>query len=350
VSRILVTGGAGFIGSNFVRLLLRPGERDKQGKQGKPGEHQVINLDVLTYAGNLESLRDVQDDPGYTFVRADIADRAAVEDAFAAHKPDVIVHFAAESHVDRSVLDASDFVRTNVMGTQVLLDVSRKHGVQRFVHVSTDEVYGSLGPTGLFTEDSQLQPNSPYSASKTGSDLLVRAAFHTHGFPTIITRCSNNYGPYQFPEKLIPLMIMNAVEGKPLPVYGDGKNVRDWIYVTDHCEAIKVVMEKGRAGEVYNIGGNCERENITVVKKILAAVGKGEELIQYVTDRPGHDRRYAIDNTKVKNELGWTPAHSFEAALAETVEWYRANQEWCDRVRSGAYLDYYDRQYGERIK
>jgi dTDP-glucose 4,6-dehydratase len=350
VSRILVTGGAGFIGSNFVRLLLRPGERDKQGKQGKQGEHQVINLDVLTYAGNLESLRDVQDDPGYTFVRADIADRAAVEDAFAAHKPDVIVHFAAESHVDRSVLDASDFVRTNVMGTQVLLDVSRKHGVQRFVHVSTDEVYGSLGPTGLFTEDSQLQPNSPYSASKTGSDLLVRAAFHTHGFPTIITRCSNNYGPYQFPEKLIPLMIMNAVEGKPLPVYGDGKNVRDWIYVTDHCEAIKVVMEKGRAGEVYNIGGNCERENITVVKKILAAVGKGEELIQYVTDRPGHDRRYAIDNTKVKNELGWTPAHSFEAALAETVEWYRANQEWCDRVRSGAYLDYYNRQYGERIK
>ncbi|MHC4079361.1 MAG: dTDP-glucose 4,6-dehydratase [Planctomycetota bacterium] len=350
MSRILVTGGAGFIGSNFVRLLLRPGERDKQGKQGKQGEHQVINLDVLTYAGNLESLRDVQDDPGYTFVRADIADRAAVEDAFAAHKPDVIVHFAAESHVDRSVLDASDFVRTNVMGTQVLLDVSRKHGVQRFVHVSTDEVYGSLGPTGLFTEDSQLQPNSPYSASKTGSDLLVRAAFHTHGFPTIITRCSNNYGPYQFPEKLIPLMIMNAVEGKPLPVYGDGKNVRDWIYVTDHCEAIKVVMEKGRAGEVYNIGGNCERENITVVKKILAAVGKGEELIQYVTDRPGHDRRYAIDNTKVKNELGWTPAHSFEAALAETVEWYRANQEWCDRVRSGAYLDYYNRQYGERIK
>jgi dTDP-glucose 4,6-dehydratase len=339
VSRILVTGGAGFIGSNFVRLLL-----------GKQGEHQVVNLDVLTYAGNLESLRDVQDDPGYTFVRADIADRAAVEDAFAAHKPDVVVHFAAESHVDRSVLDASDFVRTNVMGTQVLLDVSRKHGVQRFVHISTDEVYGSLGPTGLFTEDSQLQPNSPYSASKTGSDLLVRAAFHTHGFPTIITRCSNNYGPYQFPEKLIPLMIMNAVEGKPLPVYGDGRNVRDWIYVTDHCEAIKVVMEKGRAGEVYNIGGNCERENITVVKKILAAVGKGEELIQFVTDRPGHDRRYAIDNTKIKDELGWTPAHSFEAALAETVEWYRANQEWCDRVRSGAYLDYYDRQYGERIK
>jgi len=252
--------------------------------------------------------------------------------------------------VDRSVLDASDFVRTNVMGTQVLLDVSRKHGVARFVHVSTDEVYGSLGPVGLFTEASPLEPNSPYSASKTGSDLLVRAAFHTHGFPTVITRCSNNYGPYQFPEKLIPLMIMNAVEDKPLPVYGDGKNVRDWIYVTDHCEAIKAVMESGRAGEVYNIGGNSERENLTVVKKILELCGKGEELIQYVKDRPGHDRRYAIDNTKIKDELGWTPKHSFEAALAETVAWYLGNREWCDRVRSGAYRDYYDRQYGERIK
>jgi len=337
LSRILVTGGAGFIGSNFIRLLL-------------DGQHKVVNLDALTYAGNLESLTDVEKDPAYTFVRADIADGSAVEGVFATHKPEIVVHFAAESHVDRSVLDASDFVRTNVMGTQVLLDVSRKHGVARFVHVSTDEVYGSLGPVGLFTEASPLEPNSPYSASKTGSDLLVRAAFHTHGFPTVITRCSNNYGPYQFPEKLIPLMIMNAVEDKPLPVYGDGKNVRDWIYVTDHCEAIKAVMESGRAGEVYNIGGNSERENLTVVKKILELCGKGEELIQYVKDRPGHDRRYAIDNTKIKDELGWTPKHSFEAALAETVAWYLGNREWCDRVRSGAYRDYYDRQYGERIK
>jgi dTDP-glucose 4,6-dehydratase len=337
LSRILVTGGAGFIGSNFIRLIL-------------DGQHKVVNLDALTYAGNLESLTDVEKDPAYMFVRADIADRSAVAGVFATHKPEIVVHFAAESHVDRSVLDASEFVRTNVMGTQVLLDASRKHGVQRFIHISTDEVYGSLGPTGLFTENSPLEPNSPYSASKTGSDLLVRAAFHTHGFCTIITRCSNNYGPYQFPEKLIPLMIINAVEDKPLPVYGDGKNVRDWIYVTDHCEAIKVVMEKGRAGEVYNIGGNSERENITVVKKILALVGKGEELIQYVKDRPGHDQRYAIDNTKIKAELGWTPKRSFEAALAETVEWYLGNQEWRDRVRSGAYRDYYDRQYGERIK
>ena len=340
MSRILVTGGAGFIGSNFVRLML----------SGRHREHEVINLDSLTYAGNLESLTDVEDDARYTFVRADVADAPAVEAVFAAHKPEVVVHFAAESHVDRSVLDASDFVRTNVLGTQVLLDVSRKHGVQRFVHVSTDEVYGSLGPVGLFTEDSLLQPNSPYSASKAGSDMLVRAAFYTHGFPTIITRCSNNYGPYQFPEKLIPLMILNAVEDKPLPVYGDGRNVRDWIHVTDHAEAIEVVMEKGRDGEVYNIGGNSERENITVVKKILELVKKGEQLIQFVTDRPGHDRRYAIDNAKIKAELGWTPGHSFEAALAETVEWYRQKPRWCDRVRSGAYRDYWDRQYGERIK
>lgn len=338
MSTILVTGGAGFIGSNFVRLLLAS------------TDHRVVNLDALTYAGNLESLADVDQDKNYAFVRADIADRAAVEGVFGTHKPEIVVHFAAESHVDRSVLDASDFVRTNVMGTQVLLDVCRKHGVTRFVHVSTDEVYGSLGPTGLFTEASPLEPNSPYSASKTGSDLLVRAAFHTHGFPGIITRCSNNYGPYQFPEKLIPLMILNALEDKPLPVYGDGRNVRDWIYVGDHCEAIQAVMEKGVPGEVYNIGGNSERENITVVKKILAAVGKGEELIQYVTDRPGHDRRYAIDNTKIKAQLGWTPRHSFEAALGETVAWYLGHREWCDRVRSGAYRDYYDRQYGERIQ
>ncbi|MCA8941413.1 MAG: dTDP-glucose 4,6-dehydratase [Planctomycetes bacterium] len=336
MSKILVTGGAGFIGSNFVRLMLAR------------GEHQIVNLDALTYAGNLENLGDVESDPNYAFVRADISDRKAVEGVFESHKPDCVVHFAAESHVDRSVLDATAFVTTNVLGTQVLLDVSRGVGVSRFVHVSTDEVYGSLGPTGLFTEESPLQPNSPYSASKTGSDLLVRAAFHTHKFPALITRCSNNYGPFQFPEKLIPLMIANALEGKPLPVYGDGKNVRDWIYVEDHCDAIARVLEKGRDGEVYNIGGNEERENIWVVKKILELLGKSEDLIQYVTDRPGHDRRYAIDGSKIERELGWKPKHDFASGLEATVQWYLDNREWWERVRSGAYRDYYERQYGNR--
>ena len=337
MSKILVTGGAGFIGSNFVRLVLQQ------------GRHEVVNFDALTYAGNLENLRDVEQHPKYRFVKGDVTRRADVEGAFAAHAPDAVVHFAAESHVDRSVLDASPFVLTNVLGTQVLLDVARQRKVTRFVHVSTDEVYGSLGPTGLFTEATPLQPNSPYSASKTGSDLLVRAAHHTHGFPALITRCSNNYGPFQFPEKLIPLMIANALEGKRLPVYGDGKNVRDWIYVTDHCEAIVCVLEKGRDGEVYNIGGNSERENLGVVRQILRLLGKGEDCIQYVTDRPGHDRRYAIDNTKIRSELGWVPRHTFEQALAKTVEWYVANREWWARVRSGAYRDYYAQQYGSRL-
>ena len=332
MSKILVTGGAGFIGSNFIRTLI------------DAGQHDIVNLDALTYAGNLESLADVADNPRYSFVKADIADRDQIEAAFEEHKPDIVVHFAAESHVDRSVLDASAFVRTNVMGTQVLLDVSRANDLSRFVHVSTDEVYGSLGPTGAFTEETPLAPNSPYSASKTGSDLLVRAAFHTHGFPCVTTRCSNNYGPYQFPEKLIPLMIMNALEDKPLPVYGDGKNVRDWIYVGDHVSGIHAVMEKGRAGEVYNIGGKAEKQNIEVVKTLLEILGKGEELITFVKDRPGHDLRYAIDNTKIRDELGWEPAHSFEVALQETVDWYLLNREWCDRVRSGAYRDYYDEQ------
>ncbi|MCB9869485.1 MAG: dTDP-glucose 4,6-dehydratase [Planctomycetes bacterium] len=336
MSKILVTGGAGFIGSNFIRLLLQR------------GGHQVVNLDALTYAGNLESLADVANEPGYAFVKGDIAERDQVEAVFAAHRPSVVVHFAAESHVDRSVLDASAFVRTNVMGTQVLLDVARANGVERFVHVSTDEVYGSLGATGKFTESTPLAPNSPYSASKTGSDLLVRAAFHTHGFPCLTTRCSNNYGPFQFPEKLIPLMILNALDGKSLPVYGDGKNVRDWIYVTDHCSGILAVMERGRDGEVYNIGGNAEKQNIEVVKTLLGLLGKGEELITFVKDRPGHDLRYAIDNTKIRSELGWEPAHSFDTALRETVDWYRSNAAWCGSVRSGAYRDYYARQYDAR--
>jgi dTDP-glucose 4,6-dehydratase len=337
VSKILVTGGAGFIGSNFCRLLIQD------------TDHHVVNLDALTYAGNLESMTDIADDPRYSFVRADIRERDAIESAFEEHKPDIVVHFAAESHVDRSVLDASDFVTSNVLGTQVMLDVSRANNLSRFVHVSTDEVYGSLGPTGAFTEETPLAPNSPYSASKTASDLFVRAAFHTHGFPCVTTRCSNNYGPYQFPEKLIPLMIMNALEDKALPVYGDGKNVRDWIHVTDHCKGIYTVMEKGRDGEVYNIGGKSEKQNIEVVKTLLSALGKSEELITFVKDRPGHDLRYAIDNTKICDELGWEPEQTFEAALQATVEWYVANMEWCDRVRSGAYRDYYDQQYGQRL-
>jgi dTDP-glucose 4,6-dehydratase len=335
MSTILVTGGAGFIGSNFVRRLL----------SGR--EHRVVNFDALTYAGNLENLRDVDTDPHYRFVKGDIADAAAVRQAFERERPEVVVHFAAESHVDRSVMDATAFVRTNVVGTQVLIDVARTHGARRFVHVSTDEVYGSLGPTGRFHEDTPLQPNSPYSASKTGSDLLVRAAFHTHGFPGIITRCSNNYGPFQFPEKLIPLMIANALEGKKLPVYGDGRNVRDWIHVEDHCAALVAVIERGRSGEVYNIGGNAERENLAVVRQILALAGKDDGLIQFVTDRPGHDRRYAIDSGKIERELGWRPSFAFEDGLRATFEWYARNREWWQRVRSGAYRDYYRAQYGE---
>jgi len=336
VSKILVTGGAGFIGSNFVRMLLLG------------SDHEVVNVDALTYAGNLENLTDVEKHQRNTFVRADIAEPAAMDAVFAEHRPDVVVHFAAESHVDRSVIDATAFVRTNVTGTQVLLDKSRIYEVKRFVHVSTDEVYGSLGAWGFFTEETPIQSNSPYSASKAGSDLLVRAAVHTHHMDCIITRCSNNYGPYQFPEKLIPLMIANALEGKKLPVYGDGKNVRDWIYVTDHCEGIRMAMEHGKAGEVYNFGGDAERENIFVIKEILRRLGKGEDLIGYVKDRPGHDRRYAMDSSKARALLGWTPRHTFEEGLQKTLDWYVANKPWWERVRSGAYQAYYEQQYGKR--
>jgi len=336
VSKILITGGAGFIGSNFVRMLLLG------------SDHQLVNLDALTYAGNLENLADVERHPRYVFVRGDIADAAAMAKVFAEHRPEVVVHFAAESHVDRSVLDASAFVRTNLQGTQVLLDQSRAQQVRRFVHVSTDEVYGSLGAWGYFTEQTPIQPNSPYSASKAGSDLLVRAAVHTHHLDCVTTRCSNNYGPFQFPEKLIPLMIANALEGKKLPVYGDGKNVRDWIHVADHCEGIKKAMEHGAAGEVYNFGGDAERENLTVVKEILRLLGKGEDLIHYVKDRPGHDRRYAMDSSKARALLGWTPRHTFESGLRQTVEWYVANRAWWQRVRSGEYQAYYERLYGGR--
>lgn len=334
---LIVTGGAGFIGSNFILMLA----------EQRP-DWKVVNFDALTYAGNLENLTAIEDGEGYTFVRGDVAVQDDVEHAFdAAGKGNVaVVHFAAESHVDRSIQSGQPFVRSNVMGTQVLLDVARERGVERFLHVSTDEVYGTLGSSGFFTEDTPLAPNSPYSASKAGSDLLVRAAHRTHGFPALITRCSNNYGPFQFPEKLIPLMIANAREDRPLPVYGDGMQVRDWLYVQDHCEAILAVLERGRFGEVYNIGGHNEYPNLEIVRAILGALGKPESLIEYVTDRPGHDRRYAIDAGKIERELGWTPRFTFGEALPKTITWYRENEDWLARVRAGAYRAYYDTQYG----
>ncbi|MGE0141751.1 MAG: dTDP-glucose 4,6-dehydratase [Planctomycetota bacterium] len=334
MTTILVTGGAGFIGSNFVRHVLAH------------TEWKVVNFDSLTYAGNLENLAGLERHPRYHFVLGDIRDSAAVRQTFEEHRPEMVAHLAAESHVDRSVMDAQDFVLTNVVGTQILLDVARSVGIRRFLHVSTDEVYGSLGASGRFTESTPLAPNSPYSASKTGSDLLVRAAVHTHGFPAVISRCSNNYGPYQFPEKLIPLMIANALEGKALPVYGDGRNVRDWIHVEDHCDALRTILERGQPGEVYNVGGESERENLQVVREILRLAGRGEDLIRYVTDRPGHDRRYAIDGSKIAAELGWRPRVRFEEGLAETFRWYVDHRSWWERIRSGAYRDYYARQYG----
>jgi dTDP-glucose 4,6-dehydratase len=337
---ILVTGGAGFIGSNLIHLLLS--ERP---------DWRVTNLDALTYAGNLENLCAVESHPGYAFVHGDVSRPADVERALRAcgtDRPVSVVHLAAESHVDRSIHSGLPFVTTNVVGTQVLLDAARARGVERFVHVSTDEVYGSLGPAGRFTEETPLAPNSPYSASKTASDLLVRAAFHTHGFPGIITRCSNNYGPWQFPEKLIPLMIANAREDRPLPVYGDGLYVRDWLYVVDHCHALLAVLERGVPGEVYNVGGSNEYPNIAIVRRILAALGKPESLIAHVKDRPGHDRRYAIDASKIERELGWRPRFDFDTALPLTIAWYQSQTEWLQRVRSGEYQRYYARQYGGR--
>lgn len=343
IERILVTGGAGFIGSNFVRLLL-----------SSSPNFRIVNLDKLTYAGNLDNLRDVQEHPNYRFYRSDIVDPRDVDGAFLQCREafggevDAVVHFAAESHVDRSIEDPSAFLRTNVIGTQVMLDAARRAQVKRFVHVSTDEVYGSLGPEGSFTEDMPLLPNSPYSASKAGSDLIARAYHHTFGFPVLITRCSNNYGPYQFPEKLIPLMVANALEDKALPVYGDGLNIRDWIHVEDHCNGILAVLLHGRVGEIYNIGGQAERTNLEVIRTILRTFGKPGSLIRFVTDRPGHDRRYAIDNTKIRRELGWAPKWTFEEGIQSTIDWYLANRKWVEGVRSGAYQDYYSRIYGER--
>ena len=334
---LLVTGGAGFIGSNFVRYYLEV-----------HAGCRVVNFDKLTYAGNLESLRDIEHNPRYVFVRGDVCDREAVLAAMKSHDVDAVVHFAAESHVDRSIRGAAVFVTTNVLGTQVMLDAAREHGVKRFLHVSTDEVYGSLGATGKFTESTPLHPNSPYAASKAASDLLVLAAAHTFSFPAVVTRCSNNYGPYQFPEKLIPLMIANATDGKPLPVYGQGVNVRDWLYVGDHCTALDAVLERGRTGEVYNVGGNNEWRNIDIVRLLLARLGKPESLIAYVKDRPGHDLRYAIDAGKIMRELSWAPSVTFEQGLGETVTWYAAHEDWWRRITSGAYREYYREMYEDR--
>ena len=338
MKNILVTGGAGFIGSNFIQYILQ-----------KHSTIKVVNFDKLTYAGNLENLTAVENNPNYVFVKGDICSKEEVLHAFKQHAIDTVVHFAAESHVDRSILGPAVFVQTNVLGTTVLLDTAREIGVERFLHVSTDEVYGSLGSTGYFMEETPLHPNSPYSASKASSDLLVLAYQHTFGFPGIVTRCSNNYGPFQFPEKLIPLMIANALNNKPLPVYGDGLNVRDWLYVEDHCSALDVVLHKGKIGEVYNIGGHNEWKNIDIVKLVLKELGKPESLISFVKDRPGHDRRYAIDASKIEKELGWTPACTFEQGIKKTIHWYLNNRNWWERIISGEYLKYYEQQYHERL-
>ena len=337
---IIVTGGAGFIGSNYIFYLLEkyPGDR-------------VVCLDKLTYAGNLSTLKGVMDKPGFRFVKGDICDREAVFRLFEEEHPDVVVNFAAESHVDRSIEDPGVFLQTNVMGTAVLMDASRKYGVSRYHQVSTDEVYGDLPldrPDLLFTEDTPIHTSSPYSSSKAGADLLVMAYYRTYGLPCTISRCSNNYGPYQFPEKLIPLMIANAVQDKPLPVYGEGKNVRDWLYVEDHCKAIDLIVRKGRPGEVYNIGGHNEMANIDIVKLICSELGKPESLITFVRDRKGHDLRYAIDPAKIHRELGWLPETMFAEGIRKTIRWYLDNRDWWEEIVSGEYQHYYEKMYGNR--
>ncbi len=334
--RLLVTGGAGFIGSNFVHYLLREHPSD-----------QIVVLDKLTYAGNLRNLETALRDSRVKFVRLDISDPSVTD---AVKGCDAVVHFAAESHVDRSIEDAAPFVRTNVEGTWRLVDAYRAAGVARFVHVSTDEVYGSLEPGKSAKESSRLAPTSPYAASKAASDLLVLSAVKTHHFPAIITRCTNNYGPYQFPEKFIPLMISQALANQPLPVYGDGKNVRDWIHVADHCSAIDLILRKGKEGEIYNIGGGCELENITVVRKILLALNRPESLLKFVTDRLAHDRRYALNCTKLQNELGWKPGWEFARGIEETIRWYQENSSWLEETRSGEYQNYFDRHYVRRAE
>lgn len=334
---LLVTGGAGFIGSNFVMLFLE-----------KHSEDRVVNLDALTYAGNLENLESVEDNPHYVFEKGDIRDRDFAGNLLRKHSIDAIINFAAESHVDRSIAGSEEFIETNVGGTNVLLELTKEYPIKRFLQVSTDEVYGSLGPNGKFTETTPLHPNSPYAASKASADLLALAYRHTFGLPILITRCSNNYGPYQFPEKLIPLMIVNAFHGKPLPVYGDGLNVRDWLHVRDHCAALDEVLHRGKVGEIYNIGGNNEKTNLDTVKLLLKYLGKPETLISFVKDRPGHDRRYAIDSQKIQRELGWKPRSTLEQGLKEAVEWYRKHRAWWERIVSGEYKEYYKKMYEER--
>jgi dTDP-glucose 4,6-dehydratase len=326
LKNILITGGAGFIGSNFIHYFL-----------DKHSDSKIINLDILTYAGNTDNLIEIQNDPRYVFVKGDICDRQLLQKLFLEYDFSTVVHFAAESHVDRSITGPEAFITTNVLGTQCLLHVAKEHWNgnfedRRFLHVSTDEVYGSLGPTGYFTEDTPIAPNSPYSSSKAGSDLLVRAYFETYHFPSIITRCSNNYGPYQFPEKLIPLMITNALRDIPLPVYGDGLNIRDWLFVEDHCSAINAVLIKGTPGKVYNIGGNNEKTNIEIIKLLLSELGKPERLITYVNDRLGHDRRYAIDASRLKNEINWVPSMHFKEGLKRTIQWYVDNKWWWEKL------------------
>jgi dTDP-glucose 4,6-dehydratase len=350
LKRILVTGGAGFIGSNFVQYVLNNLENK---------ELTVVNLDLLTYAGNLENLEDIRDNKNHFFIKGDICDKNLVEKIFADYNIDTVVNFAAESHVDRSITNPEIFLHTNIFGTQTLLEAAKKYwkihpddkysreykaGV-KFLQVSTDEVYGALGKTGKFTEKTPISPNSPYSASKAGADLFVRAYYETFALPINITRCSNNYGPYQFPEKLIPLMINNCKRDKKLPVYGDGMQIRDWLHVKDHCSAIFTVLSKGKTGEVYNIGGNNEKANIEIVKLIIKNIGKTDDLISYVQDRPGHDRRYAIDNAKITSELGWSPAYTFEHGIAETIQWYLDNERWMDHIVSGEYAGYYASMY-----
>lgn len=338
--KIIVTGGAGFIGGNFVHLMVN-----------KYPDYEIICLDALTYAGNMETLEPVMDKPNFKFVKGDIADREFVFNLFETEKPDVVVNFAAESHVDRSITDPGIFLKTNIMGTGVLLDACKEFGIQRYHQVSTDEVYGDLPldrPDLFFTEETPLHTSSPYSASKASADLLVLAYHRTFKIPVTISRCSNNYGPYHFPEKLIPLMIANALNDKPLPVYGKGENVRDWLYVEDHCRAIDLIIHKGRVGEVYNIGGHNERTNLEVVKTVIRELGKSEDLIQYVTDRPGHDQRYAIDPTKIHDELGWLPETKFDDGIKKTIQWYLDNKTWWENIISGEYQNYYEKQYGDR--